>query len=82
MNDTWRKNISNAHKKNGFLPTRAAEANKIKVRQFTLDGEYVKTWDSMTDAAKGVGLLSSSSIGAVCNNKRKKAGGYKWSFIK
>ncbi len=80
MDDNWRKNISLAHKKNNFLPIKASEANKIKVNQFTLEGEFVKTWDSITDAAKGVGLKRTYGIGAVCNNKRPTAGGFKWSY--
>lgn len=82
MDDNWRKNISLAHKKNGFLPTKATESNKIKVSQFTLNGEFIKTWDSITEAAKGVGLKRSYGIGAVCNNKRPSSGGFKWCYYK
>ncbi len=80
MDDNWRKNISLAHKKNNFLPTKASDANKIKVSQFNLNGEFIKTWSSITDAAKGVGLKRTYGIGAVCNNKRPTAGGFKWSY--
>jgi hypothetical protein len=81
MNDDWRDNISAAHKRNGFLPTKATESNRVKVNQYSLDGEFIKTWNSITDATKNLGLKSSYGIGAVCNNKRNKAGGYKWSFF-
>jgi hypothetical protein len=80
MNDNWRKSISLAHKKNGFLPTKASESNKVKVSQFTMSGEFIKTWDSITDAAKAVGLKGSYTIGAVCKNKRLSSGGFKWSY--
>lgn len=81
MNDEWRNNISLAHKRNNFLPTKATEANKSKVSQYTLNGEFIQTFESMTEAAKQLGLGNSSGISAVCNNKRNKAGGYKWSFL-
>lgn len=80
MDDNWRNNISLAHKTNGFLPIKATEANKRKVNQYTLNNEFIKTWDSLTEAAISLGLKSSYGIGAVCNNKRNKAGGFKWSF--
>lgn len=82
MNDEWRNNISLAHKRNHFLPINATEANKKKVCKFTLSGEYVETYNSITEAAKKNGLSSTSGIGAVCDNKRNKAGGYKWSYLK
>ena len=72
--------FSKAHKKNNFLPTKAIESIKKKVNQFTLEGDFIKTWDSITDAAKGVGLKNSHSIGAVCRGERNKSGGFKWGY--
>ena len=80
MTNKWRENISKAHKKNNFLPTKAIESIKKKVNQFTLEGDFIKTWDSITDAAKGVGLKNSHSIGAVCRGERNKSGGFKWGY--
>jgi len=76
----WRNNISTAHKKNGFIPINASESNKIKISQFTLNGDFIKTWESITEAAKNVGLKSHSGIIEVCKNNRFKAGNFRWSF--
>ncbi len=80
MNDEWRKNISEALKRVGHTTEVACEVIRKKVKQYTLDGEFIKEWSSMTEAAKGVGLKRSSGIGACCSGKRNKAGGYKWSM--
>lgn len=80
MDDEWRKNISEAHKRNGFLALAAIESNKKKVIQYTLDGDFVDEYDSITDAAKAVGLKTSNTVAMVCRGERKKAGGYKWGL--
>lgn len=76
----WCDNISLAHKKNNFLPTKASESNKKKVFQFTLNGEFIKTWDSITEAADNLGLKNSSNISEVCLGKRFKSGNFRWSY--
>jgi len=48
-----------------------------EVYQFTLDGELIAKFNSITEASKETGI---GHIGAVCNGKRKHAGGYLWSF--
>lgn len=80
MTDEWRANISKAHKKNKYNPIAATEVNKKKVYQFSLNGELIKIWSSITDAAKGVGIKNGCSIGAVCRGERNKAGGFKWKY--
>jgi hypothetical protein len=80
MNDNWRKNISLSHKKNNFLPTKAIESNKIKVNQFTLEGEFVKTWNSITEASKSLNLKNISGIIDVCLGKRFKSANFRWSY--
>ena len=80
MNNIWRNNISLAHKKNKYLPKKAIEINKIKIVQYSLNGDFIRIWDSITDASRGVNLKSSGGIGCVCNGKRNKAGGFKWEY--
>lgn len=82
MTQKWRDNISKAHKKNNFKPTKAAEANKIKICQYTLSGELINIFESITEAAKHVGLKNMSGIWSVCNGKRNKSGGFKWGYLK
>lgn len=56
---------------------KAIDANKVKVNQYTLSGTYVRTWNSMTEAAKNIGTYK-SNISRCAKNKRGSAGGYKW----
>lgn len=49
------------------------------VFQMDLHGRYVNTFRSMAEAARVTGI-SQGNISQCCNNKRNKAGGYKWSF--
>ena len=55
-----------------------------KVYQYTLDGNFIKEWGSITDAVKflGKGQYSASNITAVCKGKLKTAFGYQWSYTK
>lgn len=51
-----------------------------KVNQLDLQGNFIKVWDSVKDAASGVGLKSSSGISDVCRGKQKTSKGFKWEF--
>ena len=50
-----------------------------KVVQYSLSGEYLKCWDSITQAAKNTGV-SASSISNCCSGKYETAGGYMWLY--
>lgn len=50
-----------------------------KVDQYTLDGEYIRTFDSLKDACLHTGA-SVSGIGYVCKGLAKSAGRYKWKY--
>ena len=45
--------------------------------QYTMNGEFVKEWPSVTDAEKSTGI---DEVGRVANFKRKSAGGYVWRW--
>lgn len=60
----------------------AVEKSKIKVNQYDLDGNYIKTWDSFADIAKYFNLINASNIVACCKGKKKTSYGYKWSYEK
>lgn len=51
---------------------------KKKVNQYDLNGNFIKTWDSVTEAQK---YYKNSSISAVCLNKRKSASGFIWKYF-
>lgn len=53
--------------------------NGEKRLQFTIDGKFIKEWDSATNA--GIELkISSSNIIQCCKGNRKSAGGYVWKY--
>lgn len=49
------------------------------VNQYDLDFNLIKTWDSISEAAKENSIYKSNII-AVCNNRQKTAGGYIWRY--
>lgn len=49
------------------------------VDQYTIDGEYVKTWESASDAARELGVYK-QSISLCCKGRYKSAGGYVWKL--
>ncbi|WP_142383491.1 zinc-ribbon domain-containing protein [Bacillus sp. T33-2] len=57
-----------------------ADKKKRKpVIQFTLDGKYVKEWDSIVEVETEL-EIHNSKITEVCRGKRNKTGGYKWMY--
>jgi mRNA-degrading endonuclease YafQ of YafQ-DinJ toxin-antitoxin module len=52
-----------------------------KVKQYDLDGNYIKTWDSVMEVQRQLGI-DNANISACCNKKRnhKTIGGYKWEY--
>jgi len=58
---------------------KAIEAKKIKVNQYSLNGRLLKTWDSMSEAARNTGAYK-SNISYCIKRKKGSAGGYKWEI--
>lgn len=56
-----------------------ADALNIKINQYDSDNNFIKTYDSITNAAKETNT-DRSSISKCCNNKYKTAGGFIWKF--
>ena len=50
-----------------------------KVLQFTLDGSFVREWDTLAAIEKDLGI-SWRNIQRCCNGKKKSCHGYAWSF--
>lgn len=50
-----------------------------KVYQYTLDGVYVNTYNSVTEA---INLTGIKHISSACNGTRKSAGGFIWRYNK
>jgi hypothetical protein len=52
----------------------------LKILQYTLDGIFIKEWNSATEAALFLNKKTPSAIYEVCNGKRKTIYGYKWKY--
>lgn len=58
---------------------KAIEGNCVKVKQFDLDGRYIKTWNSMAEIKKTL-HVNYQGISDCCLGKGKTAYGYKWRY--
>ena len=54
--------------------------NSKPISQYTKDGEFIKTWDSIMDVERGLGIFA-SSISYCAKGIYKTAGGYIWRYI-
>ena len=54
------------------LPTR-------KIKQFSIDGEYIRTWGRVTDAAKAYNTTT-GRICTCCKGNTQTCKGYKWQY--
>ena len=48
---------------------------------YSLEGDFIKEFDSITNAEKETGVIG-VNISACCNNKIRQAGGYQWRYEK
>ena len=53
--------------------------NSKQVIQLTLDGDYIKNWDSIIDVERELGFYK-QNISACCKGRYKSAHGYKWAY--
>lgn len=67
------KKFSDSHKINSGI------AHKKPIIQYTMDGEFIKEWDSAKDASKYFNI-SNKSICACCRGKTKTSMGFKWKY--
>lgn len=56
------------------------ERSCVKVAQYSKDGEFIKQYSSVKEAANAVGV-GPTCISKVLNSSRYTAGGYKWIKI-
>jgi len=72
---THSENISHAYDTGLNITTKS-------VRQYSLDGKYIKTFPSIASAGKSINLTQSqhNDISSCCNGKIKYAHGYIWRF--
>lgn len=57
-------------------------AREHKVRQYTLDGEYIKTWDTIKEVEAWLGIKrAQANIVQCCQGKKHRAYGYIWRYL-
>ena len=56
-----------------------AKKRKIPIIQYSLNGEFIKVWDSARDIQNELGFYE-SNINKCCKNKIKRAYKYVWKF--
>ena len=54
--------------------------NSRKIKQYTLDGTFVKEYNYMNEAKKELNLKSTCHISDCCRGVRYKAYGYMWRY--
>lgn len=64
----------------GTRNERCARKQYRKVAKYSLDGKYIKTYDSFHEASVD-NHISWGHISQVCTGKRHKAGGFKWKYV-
>ena len=72
---TQKENIQQCCKEN-----RKVYSNK-RVKQYDLQGNFIKEWKSQTDVQKELGYMQ-NFISRCCNGHKKTAYGYRWEFSK
>ena len=61
-------------------PTDFKDNRKKVVQQFSLEGEFIKEFKSVSEASKET-RCNKTGIAKVCRGERKLSGGYYWSYI-
>jgi hypothetical protein len=80
--ESHRKNLSNSQKGKKMseqAKEKMSKAKKTAVLQFDLDGNFIKEWEGIIDAAKHLNGTS-TNIMRCCKGKFKQAYGYKWEY--
>ena len=70
--------ISMENRKKASLKSKDSPYSR-KVGKYTMENEYICSYDSISDASKDTGC-SISKISAVCRGERKSSGGFIWKF--
>ena len=77
----YNKSFGGDSMKGAEQPRGKLSAQSKSVCQISKDGELIKIWDCIIDAANELGIQN-SHIGSVCRNQRKSAGGFVWVYEK
>ena len=75
----WCDNIYNSNY--GVRSKKIAKSLSVAVDQLTMDGKFIRRWDSINEAAKALNT-NTGAISFVCKGIRGRvsAGGYRWRY--
>ena len=59
------------------MPNTRNLGKETKINQYTLDGKFIKSYESMSEASRQI-YGNQSTISACVNGKTRKAYGYIW----
>lgn len=84
MSNETRQKISNANKGRKLTKEQKENIskmlkNKKKVRQYDMQGNFIKEYQSLAQAERETGIFS-QNIGKVCKNNQKYAKGFLWRY--
>jgi len=77
-----RNKLRQAARKSGYDHSKMAEEdkpNKVEVNQYTIEGEFLKTHESISKAAEEMGV-DRTTIGNCCRGKSKTSCGFIWKY--
>ena len=80
------KSFTEEHKskikaKRSHLKTRENTWTSVPVIQISLEGTFIKEWQSQTQAQLFFNKPKSDGVGACCRGEQKTAYGYKWEYL-
>lgn len=59
---------------------RDSNPHKKQILQFSLNGEFIKEWDSINSARDFIGYKSEMGIIGTCKGRQKSSGGFIWKY--
>lgn len=71
-----------SHKNHNVHSKGATHYKAIAVVQLSKDGQFIKEFDTVSDAARAFGSNIATNISYCCNGKRVYAYGYRWMYKK
>lgn len=74
----WCTHTENIQK--AYTETKTVNVHSYSVVQYSLDGQKIKEWTSITEAANSL-EIHRSTISRVLRGKNKTAGGFYWKYI-
>lgn len=80
LKESWRKNKKDRLKSQNISGLNNGEKRAIKIDQYTKDGVFVKSWNSIHEAGSSLGINGSSISRVSRNDGLKSAGGFLWKI--